>query len=76
MRYGIDTGHSGSGETGFDTVEALGLTSTPLPIPWSVLSQFAAGPTLSRADALLAHDTLAPAAAPARLENPTTMENP
>ena len=56
--------------------EALGLASAPLPIPWSVLSQFAAGPTLSRADALLAHDTLAPAAAPARLENPTTMENP
>ena len=44
--------------------------------PWSVLSQFAAGPTLSRADALLAHDTLAPAAAPARLENLTSMENP
>ena len=76
VRYGIDTGHSGSGETGFDTVEALGLASAPLPIPWSVLSQFAAGPTLSRSDALLAHDTLAPAAAPARLENLTSMENP
>lgn len=66
VRYGIDT----AGETGFDTVEALGLTSAPLPIPWSILSQFAAGPTLSRADALLAHDTLAPNAEPARLETP------
>ncbi|MGE0214448.1 type VII secretion protein EccB [Mycolicibacterium sp.] len=61
VRYGID---------GTDSVTALGLTTDPLPIPWSVLSQFAAGPTLSRADALLAHDTLAPNPAPARLENP------
>ena len=64
VRYGIDTG------TDADTVKALGLTSAPLPIPWSVLSQFAAGPTLSRTDALLAHDSLAPNAAPARLEQP------
>ena len=72
VRYGIETGS----DAGFDTVEALGLDSAPLPIPWSVLSQFAAGPTLSRADALLAHDTLAPNAAPARLEMPSSLENP
>lgn len=76
VRYGIDTDRSSSGDAGFGTVEALGLTSAPLPIPWSVLSQFAAGPTLSRADALLAHDTLAPAAAPARLENLDSLDNP
>ncbi|MCV7150756.1 type VII secretion protein EccB [Mycolicibacterium pyrenivorans] len=70
VRYGIDTGESGSGSAGADTVAALGLTSAPLPIPWSVLSQFAAGPTLSRVDALLAHDALPPDPAPARLETP------
>ena len=41
------------------TIAALGLTPPPLPIPWSMLSQFAEGPTLSRTDALLAHDGLA-----------------
>lgn len=66
VRYGIER----AGDAGFDAVTALGLTSAPLPIPWSMLSQFAAGPTLSRADALLAHDALAPDAIPARLENP------
>jgi hypothetical protein len=54
-------------------VTALGLSSAPLPIPWSVLSQFAAGPTLSRSDALLAHDALAPNPAPARVQ---TLEQP
>ncbi|MGH3552625.1 MAG: type VII secretion protein EccB, partial [Mycobacterium sp.] len=39
----------------------------PTPIPWSVLSLFAPGPTLSRADALLAHDGLAPDARPGRV---------
>lgn len=64
VRYGIDSSENG------DTVSALGLTGAPLPVPWSVLAQFAAGPTLSRADALLAHDTLQPDPSPARLENP------
>jgi type VII secretion protein EccB len=54
VRYGIDT------DADDKTAAALGLTSPPLPIPWSVLTQFAAGPTLSRADALLAHDALPP----------------
>lgn len=53
VRYGVDD----EGEQ--NTVGALGLTGPALPIPWSILSQFAAGPTLSRVDALLAHDGLA-----------------
>jgi type VII secretion protein EccB len=60
VRYGIEDAKTGA---------ALGLTSEPLPIPWSTLSQFAAGPTLSRADALLAHDTLPPDPKPAGSEN-------
>lgn len=59
VRYGISTeGDAATGDR--KTLAALGLTTTPLPIPWAVLSQFAAGPTLSRADALLAHDSVAP----------------
>lgn len=61
VRFGIE---------GEDTAAALGLQAAPLPIPWAVLSQFAAGPTLSRTDALLAHDSLAPDPAPARMEIP------
>lgn len=53
VRYGLDT----DGEQ--ETLSALGLNPPPLPIPWSMLSQFAPGPTLSAADALLAHDGLA-----------------
>jgi len=49
VRYGIDDAKAAA---------ALGLGAEPLPIPWSMLSQFAAGPTLSRSDALLAHDAL------------------
>ncbi|CAJ1493273.1 type VII secretion protein EccB [[Mycobacterium] kokjensenii] len=65
VRYGINTeGGTNSGEG--DTVSALGLSEPALPIPWSVLSQFAQGPTLSRADALLAHDGLAPDQRPGR----------
>jgi type VII secretion protein EccB len=70
VRYGIDTetgeaaGNPAAGHG--KTVEALGLSTPAVPIPWSVLSLFAAGPTLSRADALLAHDGLAPDARPRR----------
>jgi type VII secretion protein EccB len=53
VRYGLDT----DGDQ--KTISALGLNPPPLPIPWSMLSQFAQGPTLSRSDALLAHDGLA-----------------
>lgn len=65
VRYGID--NEATDSTGrAKTVEALGLNPPPTPIPWSVLSLFAPGPTLSRADALLAHDGLAPDARPGR----------
>ncbi|BBZ49873.1 type VII secretion protein EccB [Mycobacterium heidelbergense] len=68
VRYGIDTETgNGPGAAGHGkTVEALGLSAPAVPIPWSVLSLFAPGPTLSRADALLAHDGLAPDAKPGR----------
>jgi type VII secretion protein EccB len=65
VRYGIDT-ESGDGTGRAKTVEALGLNPPAVPVPWSVLSLFAPGPTLSRADALLAHDGLAPDAKPGR----------
>ncbi|AKN15435.1 hypothetical protein MHAE_12998 [Mycobacterium haemophilum DSM 44634] len=69
VRYGIDTeADTGPGAAAghSKTVEALGLNPPALPIPWSMLSLFAAGPTLSRADALLAHDGLAPDTRPGR----------
>ncbi|MEO3758908.1 type VII secretion protein EccB [Mycobacterium sp. B14F4] len=53
VRYGLDA------DGAKESITALGLTPPILPIPWSMLSQFAPGPTLSRADALLAHDALA-----------------
>ncbi len=58
VRYGIDEEAGATGH--LKTAEALGLSSPALSVPWSVLALFAAGPTLSRADALLAHDSLAP----------------
>lgn len=74
VRYGIEPGDPSAGAD--QTVAALGLSAPPVPVPWSVLAQFAAGPTLSRDDALLAHDTLTPGSSPARLENLTPQENP
>ncbi|WP_046322605.1 type VII secretion protein EccB, partial [Mycobacterium sp. UM_Kg1] len=65
VRYGINTEAGSAGGDG-DTVSALGLSEPALAVPWSVLSQFALGPTLSRADALLAHDGLAPDPSPGR----------
>lgn len=65
VRYGVNVESATTGSEG-DTVAALGLNRPALPIPWSVLSQFAPGPTLSRADALLAHDGLAPDQRPGR----------
>jgi type VII secretion protein EccB len=53
VRYGIDTA-SDRGKA----IEALGLSAPPLPIPWSVLSLYATGPTLSKGDALTAHDAV------------------
>jgi type VII secretion protein EccB len=64
VRYGIDNEAESAGHG--KTVEALGLNAPAIGVPWSVLSLFAPGPTLSRADALLAHDGLAPDAKPGR----------
>lgn len=64
VRYGIDTEGGANGPA--KTAEILGLNPPPTPIPWSMLSLFAPGPTLSRADALLAHDGLAPDTRPGR----------
>ncbi len=67
VRYGIDNEAARGGVTGSaKTAEALGLSSPSTPIPWSILSLYAPGPTLSRADALLAHDGLAPDSRPGR----------
>ena len=68
VRYGIDNeADSTSGAAGHGkTVEALGLSAPAIPIPWSMLSLFANGPTLSRTDALLAHDGLPPDSRPGR----------
>ncbi|MGH3597745.1 MAG: type VII secretion protein EccB, partial [Mycobacterium sp.] len=65
VRYGIDNEAGATGHT--KTAEVVGLNPPPTPIPWSTLSLFAPGPTLSRADALLAHDGLAPDARPGRV---------
>ena len=51
MRYGLEAEKN----TTATPAEALGMTADPLPIPWSVLSLFADGPTLSEADARVAH---------------------
>jgi hypothetical protein len=67
VRYGIDNEAERAAATHGKTVEALGLNGPPVPIPWSVLSLFANGPTLSRADALLAHDGLTPDQKPGRV---------
>jgi Type VII secretion system ESX-1, transport TM domain B len=64
VRFGIDNEAGASVPT--KTAEILGLNAPPTPIPWSMLSLFAPGPTLSRADALLAHDGLAPDTRPGR----------
>lgn len=62
VRYGIDTADDDK------AVAALGLTTPAVPVPWSILTQFAAGPTLSRGDALVAHDALSPDSNAARME--------
>jgi type VII secretion protein EccB len=67
VRFGIDNEATEGGTNGSaKAAEVLGLSPPPTPIPWSMLSLFAPGPTLSRADALLAHDGLAPDSRPGR----------
>ncbi|MCV6964420.1 type VII secretion protein EccB [Mycobacterium intermedium] len=61
-RFGVD-----------DTKEArdaLGLSLTPSPAPWVALRLLPQGPTLSRADALVEHDTLPMDMTPAELVVP------
>jgi hypothetical protein len=54
-----------------DTMNALGLKKhSPSPAPWLALRLLAAGPALSRSDALVRHNTLPVDANPAELEVP------
>ena len=53
VRYGLVSMTDGSSSA----PASLGLSS-PLPAPWPVLAGLAAGPELSKRDALIAHDTL------------------
>jgi type VII secretion protein EccB len=49
VRYGIDAVEHEN------PAAALGMTTDPLPAPWAVVTLLAPGPTLSKADALVAH---------------------
>lgn len=73
VRYGISTEGDATNDNR-KTPAALGLTASPLPVPWSILSQFAPGPTLSRSDALqipaLVPTRTSPAADTVLRENP------
>ncbi len=51
VRYGLVSSSDSN------AAASLGLTD-PLPVPWPVLAGLAAGPQLSKTDALVAHDTL------------------
>lgn len=53
-----------------ETRTALGLTEDPTPAPWVALRLLAPGPTLSREDALLRHDSLPTDKSPAELVVP------
>lgn len=54
-----------------DTLRALGFKAyTPSPAPWWALRLLVAGPALSRADALVRHNTLPVDANPGGLEVP------
>jgi type VII secretion protein EccB len=50
VRFGVENSR--------DARSALGLTSAPNPAPWVALRLLAPGPMLSKADALVRHDTL------------------
>ncbi len=55
VRYGLVTNPQNPKE---DPQVALGITARPLPAPWSIVSLLPAGPALSKADALISHDSL------------------
>jgi type VII secretion protein EccB len=61
-RFGVDDTR--------DVREALGLQTTPSLAPWVALRLLPQGPTLSRADALVEHDTLPMDMSPAELVVP------
>jgi len=61
-RFGVDDSR--------EAREALGLTLKPSPAPWVALRLLPQGPTLSRADALVEHDTLPMDMTPAELVVP------
>jgi type VII secretion protein EccB len=61
-RFGVDDTR--------DAREALGLKGTPSLAPWVALRLLPQGPTLSRADALVEHDTLPMDTSPAELVVP------
>jgi type VII secretion protein EccB len=62
IRFGVERDNQ--------TLTALGLSTEPQPAPWSVLRLFVAGPTLSKADALVRHNTLPLDHSPGALERP------
>jgi type VII secretion protein EccB len=62
VRFGVENSR--------DARSALGLTGQPSPAPWVALRLLAPGPTLSRADALVRHDTLPTDMNPAELVVP------
>jgi type VII secretion protein EccB len=62
VRFGVDNTR--------DARAALGLTLKPSPAPWVALRLLAPGPALSRADALVRHDTLPSDMSPAELVVP------
>ena len=62
--------HLGGVENTRDSRSALGLTAKPSPAPWVALRLLAPGPALSRADALVRHDTLPTDMNPAELVVP------
>lgn len=61
VRFGIPDIATGS---------VLGLGDKPAPAPWSIVSLLTAGPTLSRHNALVAHDAISPDAAGAQIAVP------
>jgi type VII secretion protein EccB len=62
VRFGVDNTR--------DARAALGLNANPSPAPWVALRLLAPGPMLSRADALVRHDTLPTDMNPAELAVP------
>jgi type VII secretion protein EccB len=58
VRYGVVDSESAA---------ALGFPENPARAPWQIVSLFAPGPALGRAEALVAHDGVAPDARPARV---------